>query len=82
MPEFQVHGKCGRRGEVGSLRDGDGGALEIGNGGRVHLGNKVGVAISLEVHEVMFNGDGEVLPEREVEDREEVGSEIWDIEDI
>jgi hypothetical protein len=48
MPEFQVHGKSGRRGEVGCLWDGDGGALQVGDIGRVDLGLKHGVPITHE----------------------------------
>jgi hypothetical protein len=82
MPKIQVHGKSGGRGEVGSLWDGDGGALEISHSRWIGLGNKEGVSILLKCHGIPLNGDGEPLVEREVEDREEVVPEVWDIEDI
>jgi hypothetical protein len=56
--------------------------LKVGNSGGVHLGNEEGGVIFVEVQGVILDGDGESPSQREMEDREEVGPEVWDIEDI
>jgi hypothetical protein len=68
MPEREIHGKSGGRGEVGCLRDGNGGALKIGNGGGVDLGFKHGAAIVVERKGVLFDVDQEVPVQGEEED--------------
>ena len=82
MPEFQIHRKSGGRGQIGCLRDRDSGALEVGSVGGAGLSNEEGGAILVEVHSITFDGDGEPLIGRQVEDREEVVPEVWNIEDI
>ena len=67
VPEGQIHGEGGGRGEVGSLWDGDGGGLEVGNGGGVDLGLEHGAAIEVEGEGVLFDCDEEVPVHREEE---------------
>ena len=68
MPEVQVHGKCGG-GEICCFWDGNGGAFKVCSGGIVNLGNEEGIAVPLEVHDVILDDNGEVLSQREMEGR-------------
>jgi hypothetical protein len=68
VPEGEIHGEGGGRGEVCCLWDGDGGALEVGNGRGVHLGLKHDLVIKFEGENILFDVDEEVPVHGEEED--------------